>query len=189
MTQQEALALMEEAGALEKGHFLMKSGRHADLFLQCAHLIERAEITEKLCRALAESCQGCRCDVVMAPALGGLIFGYEVSRVLGKRFIYCERREGVMTLRRGFQLGQGSRVLLVEDMVATGGSVREVMEIVRAGGGEVVHIAALVDSTQGQLHFGAPFTALCHARVHRYDPADCPLCRSGVPLSPPKGRQ
>lgn len=92
MTQEQAWELMRRAGALEKGHFLMKSGRHADLFLQCAHLAEHADITGELCRALAERCRDCGCDLVMAPALGGLIFGYEVSRALGKRFIYCERK-------------------------------------------------------------------------------------------------
>ena len=144
MTQEQAWELMRRAGELEKGHFLMKSGRHADLFLQCAHLAEHADITGELCRALAERCRDCGCDLVMAPALGGLIFGYEVSRALGKRFIYCERKEGVMTLRRGFRVGEGSRVLVVEDTVSTGGSVREVMEIVRAGGGSVVQVLSLI---------------------------------------------
>ena len=186
MTQEQAWELMRRARALEKGHFLMKSGRHADLFLQCVHLAEHADITGELCRALAERCRDCGCDLVMAPALGGLIFGYEVSRALGKRFIYCERKEGVMTLRRGFRVGEGSRVLVVEDTVSTGGSVREVMEIVRAGGGSVVQVAALVDRTRGRVDFGVPFTALCQADVNLYPAGECPLCRSGVPLDPPR---
>lgn len=186
MTQEQAWELMRRAGALEKGHFLMKSGRHADLFLQCAHLAEHADITGELCRALAERCRDCGCDLVMAPALGGLIFGYEVSRALGKRFIYCERKEGVMTLRRGFRVGEGSRVLVVEDTVSTGGSVREVMEIVRAGGGSVVQVAALVDRTRGRVDFGVPFTALCQADVNLYLAGECPLCQAGVPLNPPR---
>ena len=186
MTQEQAWELMRRAGALEKGHFLMKSGRHADLFLQCAHLIEHGNVTGELCGALAERCRDCGCDLVMAPALGGLIFGYEVSRALGKRFIYCERKEGVMTLRRGFRVGEGSRVLVVEDTVRTGGSVREVMEIVRAGGGSVVQVAALVDGTGGRVDLGVPFTALCQAQVRLYAPAECPMCRAGEPMSPPR---
>lgn len=122
----------------------------------------------------------------MAPALGGLIFGYEVSRALGKRFIYCERKEGVMTLRRGFRVGEGSRVLVVEDTVSTGGSVREVMEIVRAGGGSVMQVAALVDRTRGRVDFGVPFTALCQADVNLYPAGECPLCQAGVPWTPPR---
>ena len=142
MTREEALALMRQAGALEEGHFLMKSGRHADLFLQCAHLIEHADITGQLCQELAERCRDCGCDLVIAPALGGIIFGYEVSRALGKHFIYCERKDAVMTLRRGFRIPEKSRVLIVEDTVTTGGSVREVMEIIRASGAETVQVAA-----------------------------------------------
>lgn len=188
MTQEEALKYMAQAGALEKGHFLMKSGRHADLFLQCAHLIEHADITGVLCQALAERCQDCGCDLVIAPALGGIIFGYEVSRALGKRFIYCERKDKVMTLRRGFRIPEGSRVLIVEDTVTTGGSVREVMEIVRAAGAETVQVAALVDRTQGKVELGVPFTALVQAQVHFYAPGEgtCPLCKAGVPMSPPR---
>ncbi len=186
MTQEEVRALMQQGGAMEQGHFLMKSGRHANLFLQCAHLIEHADITETLCRALAECCRDCECDLVLAPALGGLIFGYEVSRALGKRFIYCERKDGVMTLRRGFRVGEGSRVLVVEDTVATGASVHEVMEIVRAGGGTVVQVAALVDRTRGLVNLGVPFTALCTAEVELYPADSCPLCEQGVPMSPPR---
>ena len=186
MTQEEALALMRQAGALEEGHFLMKSGRHADLFLQCAHLIEHADITERLCRELAERGRDCGCDLVIAPALGGIIFGYEVSRALGKHFIYCERKDAVMTLRRGFRIPEKSRVLIVEDTVTTGGSVREVMEIIRASGAETVQVAALVDRTRGRVDFGVPFTALVQAEVNLYPAEHCPLCAKGVPMSPPR---
>ena len=112
--------------------------------------------------------------------------GYEMARQLKVPNIFLERQDGVMTLRRGFRVGEGSRVLVVEDTVTTGGSVREVMEIVRAGGGSVVQVAALVDRTRGRVDFGVPFTALCQADVNLYPAGDCPLCRAGAPLDPPR---
>lgn len=184
MTGEEALRLMEAAGAYEAGHFLMKSGRHASAFVQCAHLIEHADVTEQLCAALADKCRAVGAELVIAPALGGLIFGYEVARKLGLRFIYCERRDGVMTLRRGFRIPQGAKVLVVEDTVTTGGSVREVLEILRAFGAEAAAVACLVDRTRGKVDFGVPFMSLAQVDV-RFYPADaCPLCAQGVPMSP-----
>lgn len=186
MKEQKALDLMREAGAYEDGHFLMKSGRHADTFLQCAHLIEHADISDKLCMALAKQCKDCGADLVIGPALGGMIFGYTVSRILEKRFIYCERRDGAMALRRGFRIPKGAKVLVVEDMVTTGGSVREVMEIVRAFGAETVMVASITDRTRGKVDFGVPFVSLVKLDMHFYQPDNCPLCRQGVPMSPPR---
>lgn len=183
MTGSEALRLMEAAGAYEEGHFLMKSGRHASAFLQCAHLTENAAITERLCAALADKCRSCGAEVVIGPALGGMIFAYEVARRLGARFIYCERRDGVMTLRRGFRIPQGAKVMVVEDVVTTGGSVREVLEIIRAFGGQAAAVAALVDRTGGQADFGVPFISLTEAALAFYPADACPLCRQGVPMS------
>ena len=187
MTEQEALAMMRGAGAYEEGHFLMRSGRHADAYLSCGRLIERSDAAEALCEALAERARPLGADVVIAPALGGLIFGYLVARTLGKRFIFCERKDGVMTLRRGFSIARGARVLIVEDRVTTGGSVREVMEIVRALGAETVGVAALLDCTGGRAALGVPFEALVRTEVRLYPAADCPLCRAGVPMSPARG--
>ena len=187
MTNEEALQLMTQAGAYEKGHFLMKSGRHADTFLQCAHLIEHADITGQLCTALADRCRDCRADLVIGPALGGMIFGYETARLLGKRFIYCERHDGVMTLRRGFRIAPGAKVLVVEDNVTTGESVREVLEIIRAFHAEAVQIACLADRSNGRVDFGVPFTALAQVDMHFYPADECPLCQNGVPMSPARG--
>ena len=187
MTDKEILGLLGQAGAYEEGHFLMKSGRHASAFLQCAHLIEHADIAEKLCGELAERCRECGANLVIGPALGGMIFGYTVARMLGLRFIYCERRDGVMTLRRGFRIPAGAKVLVVEDLVATGGSVREVMEIVRAFGAEVVMVGAMVDRSRGKADFGVPFTSLAQVEVSFYPAEQCPLCREGVPMNPPRG--
>lgn len=187
MTEQEALAIMRGAGAYKEGHFLMRSGRHADAYLSCGRLIERSDAAEALCEALAERARPLGADVVVAPALGGLIFGYLVARTLGKRFIFCERKDGVMTLRRGFSIARGARVLIVEDRVTTGGSVREVMEIVRALGAETVGVAALLDCTVGRAALGVPFEALVRTEVRLYPAAECPLCRAGAPMSPARG--
>ncbi len=186
MTGEEALRLMQQAGAYEEGHFAMKSGRHTNVFLQCAHLIEHADITGQLCEALAEKCKNCDADLVIAPALGGIIFGYETSRILGKHFMYCERKDGVMTLRRGFQVPEGAKVLIVEDTVTTGGSVREVMEIIRAFGATPVMIASLVDRTRGKVSFGVPFVSLAQVDMQFYHEDECPLCQKGVALSAPR---
>ncbi len=164
MTEQEALAIMRGAGAYEEGHFLMRSGRHADAYLSCGRLIERSDAAEALCEALAAR-----------------------ARTLGRRFIFCERKDGVMTLRRGFSIARGARVLIVEDRVTTGGSVREVMEIVRALGAETVGVAALLDSTGGRAALGVPFEALVRTEVRLYPASECPLCRAGVPMSPARG--
>lgn len=184
MTEADILDLMHQAGAYEKGHFLMRSGRHANVFLQCAHLIEHADIADQLCQELADRCRDCGADLVIGPALGGMIFGYTVSRMLGKRFIYCERRDGVMTLRRGFRIAEGAKVLVVEDTVTTGGSVREVMEIIRAFGAETVAVASIVDRSCGRVDFGVPFTALAQIDLQFHPAGDCPLCREGVPMNP-----
>ncbi len=184
MTEEQALRLMQQAGAYEEGHFAMKSGRHTNIFLQCAHLIEHADITGELCAALAEQCRDCQADLVIAPALGGMIFGYETARLLGKRFMYCERKDGVMTLRRGFQIPENAKVLIVEDVVTTGGSVREVMEIIRAFGAVPVKVAALVDRTRGKVDFGVPFAALAKADIRFYYSDECPMCQQGMAVSP-----
>lgn len=185
MTEQQVIDFMKDAGAYQEGHFQMKSGKHANAYLQCAHLIEHADITDKICQALSEKCRECDCDLIISPAIGGMIFGCSVARILEKRFIFCERKDGVMTLRRNFSIAPGAKVLIVEDMVTTGGSVREVMEIVRAFGAETVMIAAIVDRTRGKVNFGVPYSALAKVNLVKYSQDECPMCRASVPFSHP----
>lgn len=182
MTQNDIRALFEEIGVVRRGHFLRSSGRHADLYVQCARLFEDTEKAREMCAILADSARGTGPDLVMSAAIGGLLAGNEVARALQKRHIYCERRDGAMTLRRGFSFSPGARVLLVEDEVTTGSSVREMCEIVRALGGTVAGIACVVDKSGGRLAFDAPFFALCTVTVNSYRENACPLCAEHLPM-------
>lgn len=188
MTQEEIRRLFDQTGAYQKGHFLLANGRHTDTYLECAHLTQQAAVAEALCRELAGRCRGAEAQLVVGPALGGMIFGYEVSRALGLRFIYAERKDGVMTFRRGFTISPGTRVLIVEDRVTTGQSVREIMEIVRALGGIVTAVAALVNRTGGRVDLGVPFHTLLAVERPAWESGQCPLCQAGQPLEKPRGR-
>lgn len=174
--------MMEEIGALKEGHYLRASGRHSDHYLQPARLFESPALAQRLMEGLAQRLSGLGADIVLGAALGGLLAGYEVSRALGLPYIYSERRDGAMTLRRGFSIRPGMKVLLIEDEVQTGTSIREMTEIVRALGGEVCGIGCVVDKSGGRLRFDAPFECLLSLPVTHYNPRECPLCAEGVPL-------
>ncbi len=171
--------------AYQEGHFQLKNGQHTDTFLQCAYLVRDPAQTENICKQLAELCKNTEAQVVIGPALGGMIFGYEISRILGLSFLYTERKDKAMTLRRGFSLSAGTKVLIVEDMVTTGGSVREIIQVVKALGGEVVLVAALADRSGGKVDFGLPFVHLISYTTHKWNPEDCPLCKENLPLGKP----
>ncbi|OAT86777.1 orotate phosphoribosyltransferase [Desulfotomaculum copahuensis] len=189
MTSQEVLQIFEKTGAMLKGHFLLTSGRHSDRYFQCARVLQYPRYCEELCRELAAPFQGREIGVVAGPAMGGILVAYEAARALQARNIFAERENGVMTLRRGFQLAPGERVLVVEDVVTTGGSVREVIDVVRRAGGLVAGTAALVDRSNGTVDFGVPFHALVTVPAVSYAPEECPLCRRGLPAVKPGSRQ
>lgn len=179
-----------EAGALLDGHFLLSSGRHSPVYLQCALVLQHPDLAEDLCGRLARPFADEGVETVLAPAIGGIVAAHEVARALGARAVFAERVAGRMTLRRGFGLGQGERVLLLEDVVTTGGSLREVQRLAREAGAEVVAVAALVDRTGGaDAGFGMPLTALARLEAPTYDPEDCPQCRQGLPLVKPGSRE
>jgi len=183
------LERFREAGALLDGHFLLSSGRHSPVYFQCALVLQHPPLAEDLCGRLARAFEGDRVETVLAPAIGGIVVAHEVARALGTRAIFAERQEGAMTLRRGFALEKGERVLLVEDVVTTGGSLREVQEAAVAAGADVVAVAALVDRSGGRdPGFGMPLTALVHLDAPTYVPEDCPQCRQGLPLVKPGSR-
>lgn len=182
MTEQENLQRFKDLGVVRTGHFLRTSGRHADGYVQCARLFERPDCAEKYCRELADQCKGFDAQKVMSAAIGGLLAGYEVSRLLDLPHIYCERRDGAMTLRRGFLVKPGERILLIEDEVTTGSSVREMMEIVRALGGVTAGIGCIVDKSGGSLRFDAPMHALLTFKVESWRENACPLCEQKLPL-------
>jgi len=189
LTQTQILALLKDAGVLLTGHFLLTSGRHSDKYMQCAKIFVNAELSEKLCGELAELYRADNVDVVIGPAIGAIIMSYEVSRQLGVPNIFAEREaSGEMCLRRGFSITPGQRVLIVEDVVTTGGSVKEVVKIVQDMGGEIVGIGSIVDRTGGKIDFGVPYKSVLSMEVLSYEPDDCPICKVGEPLVKPGSR-
>ena len=190
MTKERALEILKEAGVLLEGHFLLTSGRHSGRYLQCARIFRNTRYSEELCAALAAHFKDDRVDIVIGPALGAVQMAYEVSRALGCENFFAEREDGSMTLRRGFAIEPGQRILVVEDVVTTGGSVREVLEIVRQAGGEIVGVGSIVDRTGGRIDFGVPFHSVISMEVESYEPSECPLCKAGAPAPyKPGGRK
>jgi len=181
MNEEQMLAIYEDAGALLTGHFVLSSGRHSPRYLQSALVLMHPQHAEQLGRALAASVSATDVDVVVAPALGGLIIGHEVARALGKPLVFTERKEGEMSLRRGFSFEKGARVLVVEDVITTGGSVRECIAVVREHGGAPFEVLAVVDRAPDmEGRFDVPHRTLLQLEVPSFDPADCPLCREGT---------
>ena len=179
MDNQEMWKIFEESGAALQGHFLLTSGRHSDRYMQCAKLFVYPDKAEKICAALAEKLKGFGIELVAAPAIGWIIMGYEMARQLKVPNIFLERQDGVMTLRRGFTVEPGTKVAVVEDVVTTGGSVREVVEVLKNLGAEVVAVASVVDRSAGKVDFGLPYVSLLSMDITSYEPENCPLCREG----------
>ena len=180
LTTERITEILQEAGVLLEGHFLLTSGKHSNRYLQCAKVFRNAKYSEELCGELAQKFSGERIDVVIGPAMGAVQMAYEVSRQLSCENFFAEREDGKMALRRGFQVTPGMRVLVVEDVVTTGGSVKEVIEIVKAAGGIVVGVGSLIDRTGGAIDFGAPFQAVLTLKVEAWEKDDCPLCKEGI---------
>ena len=186
MTKEKILELFKETGVMLEGHFLLTSGRHSDRYMQCAKLFQNAGVSEMFAEELASKFDDV--DIVVGPAVGGIILAYEVSRQLGVPNIFAERENGAMALRRGFSVGEGEKALVVEDVVTTGGSVKEVITLIQSMGAEVVGVGSIVDRSNGRVDFGVPFKAVLSMEVVSYDPDDCPLCKSGVPAVKPGSR-
>jgi orotate phosphoribosyltransferase len=188
MTQDELLDLYRRSGALLEGHFRLTSGLHSSGYLQCALVLQYPPHAEALGRAIADRTRDLRATVVLSPALGGVVIGHEVGRALGVRAIFAERQDGALALRRGFVIGESDRVLVVEDVLTTGGSTRETMQVARAAGGHVVGAAAIVDRSGGAARFDVPFAALVDVTLPTYEPDKCPLCAQGLPVVKPGSR-
>lgn len=189
MTREEALEIFKKSNALLSGHFKLTSGRHSGQYMQCAQVLQYPEYAGQLCADLAKKFADTKIDVVVGPAMGGIIVSYEVGRALGVKTIFTEREQGTMSLRRGFVIDPGEKVLVVEDVVTTGGSVREVMDIVREKGGEVVGVGVLVDRSGGKADFGVRTEAALKIEIESYEPEECPICKQGLPLVKPGSRQ
>lgn len=181
LTEQRVTEILKQAGVLLEGHFLLTSGRHSDKYLQCARIFRNTKYSEELCSALAELYANSNVQLVIGPAMGAVQMAYEVSRHIGCENFFTERDEnGAMTLRRGFAIEPGQRVLVVEDVVTTGGSVKEVVELIQNAGGIVAGVGSIVDRTAGKIDFGVPFKAVYSADVTSWEATECPLCKDGV---------
>jgi orotate phosphoribosyltransferase len=185
MTQADVLQVFRDSGALLEGHFVLRSGLHSRQFFQCALALQQMPAVERLGAALAEKVKTLAPSTVIAPALGGLVIGQEVARQLGTRFIFVEKEEGKLALRRGFKIKQGERILVVEDVVTQGGRVKETMEIVRGNGGEVVGVAMIVDRSNGAVNLGIPQFSLVALKVEAYPPDQLPPDLATTPATKP----
>lgn len=189
MKRDEITKVLEQVGAIRTGHFELTSGRHSGTYIQCALILEHPKYAEQLGRALADLFKDLNVACVVSPAMGGILIGYEVARTLGVRSLFAERdKSGQMTLRRGFQLEPGERVLVVEDVWTTGGSTRETIGVVEQEGGLVVAAGALIDRSGGTLELNVPARALLEMEVPSYESDDCPLCRAGTNAVRPGSR-
>jgi orotate phosphoribosyltransferase len=188
-TSDELLAIFQQTEALLEGHFLLTSGLHSPRYLQCAKVLQYPQHAEWVGQKLAESFRQAQISAVVAPAIGGIIVAHETARALGVRALFAEREGGVMTLRRGFKLEAGERVLVVEDVVTTGGSTRETMDAVTRAGGIVAGAGSVIDRSGGNVDLGVARVALLTLEVPTYQPDTCPLCKAGTVAVKPGSRK
>lgn len=187
MNPEEVKSLFEKYKALLNGHFLLSSGLHSDTYFQSALILQHPEVAGRLGQALQEKIAAAvpGINLVVSPAMGGIVIGQEVGRAFGKRAIFCERVDGKLTLRRGFAIEPGEKCVVIEDVITTGLSTREVVDIVTALGGKVVAVASLVDRSGGKVDFGVPRFSLLSLEVKSWKPEECPLCKGGSePVKP-----
>jgi orotate phosphoribosyltransferase len=177
---------LKQSGALLEGHFLLSSGRHSNRYCQCAKLLQYPDRAAKVLAVVVEKLKDVQVDIVVGPAMGGIIVAYELGRQLGVPAIFTEREEGKMTLRRGFEIHKGQKVLITEDVVTTGKSSLETIEVLHELGAEIVGIACLVNRSTGTLPY--PLFDAVRLDIESWDPADCPLCKEGIPYVKPGSR-
>jgi orotate phosphoribosyltransferase len=189
MQAERVIEIFRKSGALLEGHFILSSGLHSPAYLQCAIALQMPSVAAEFGAAIAEKFTGARIETVASPAIGGLVIGYEVARQLGARFIWTEREGGQMTLRRGFSLSQGEQVLVVEDVITTGGSTRETIDVLSAHGAAVTAAASIIDRSGGKADVGVPRVSLATLDVPAEDSADCKACQRGEPATKPGSRK
>lgn len=186
--EEEILNIFRQRGALLEGHFLLSSGLHSEQYLQCAMVLQYPDVATDLCFKLAGLFRSEKIDLVIAPALGGIIVAQDVAKALGVRAIFAERVEGKLTLRRGFAIEKGERALVVEDVVTTGGSTKETMRVVTDAGGVVIGAGSIIDRSGGTADLGVPFNSLVTLAIDACQPKDCPLCAKGLDVVKPGSR-
>jgi orotate phosphoribosyltransferase len=189
MNSEQILEHFRETNALLEGHFILSSGLHSPKYLQCALALQYPADAARFGRAIAEHFVDANIDTVASPAIGGLVIGYAVAEALNVRFIWTERQNGEMTLRRGFSVRKDERILVVEDVITTGGSTRECIAALEARGARVTNAASIIDRSGGAADTGVPRIALVSLEVPSYKPEDCPLCRAGTEAVKPGSRQ
>ncbi|MGL5206049.1 MAG: orotate phosphoribosyltransferase [Acidaminococcaceae bacterium] len=183
MNEQDVMKLLEETQAVLHGHFLLTSGLHSPMYVEKFNVLQHPKYTEMLCKELAARYVNDNVELVVGPMTGGILLAHEVGKQLGTRAIFTEREDGKMTLKRGFHIEPGTRVLIVEDIVTTGGSVVEVLNVVKEHGGVPVGIGLLVDRSGGKADFGLRTEALLRLNVETFKPESCPLCEQNIPFT------
>ena len=189
MKDKAILNLFEKTNALLKGHFKLSSGLHSEKYLQCALVLQYPKYSKYLCLELAKKFKKEKPSAVIAPAIGGVLVSYEVANALGCRSLFTERENGAMTLRRGFDIKKSERILVVEDVITTGGSTKEVIDVVKQRGGDVIGVGAIIDRSFARIDFGVRFKCLIKLSVKTFEPANCPLCKKNIPISKPGSRR
>jgi orotate phosphoribosyltransferase len=186
---EDVIQEFKDKGALLEGHFQLSSGLHSTVYLQCARVLQFPDIAERFGQAIARNFERQDIQLVASPAIGGIIIGHEVARALGARFVWTERENGVMTLRRGFSVSDGERTLVVEDVITTGGSTRETIEALRAAGANVVGAASIIDRSKGDADVGVPRITLASLKVTSVEASSCDACRQGEPVTKPGSKK
>ncbi len=188
MNPEKILEKFRESEALLEGHFILSSGLHSPKYLQCALALQFPFDAEKYGHAIASRFVDSGIETVASPAIGGLVIGYEVAKALNVRFIWTERKEGEMTLRRGFNIKDGERILAIEDVITTGGSIKECIDVLKNHGGNVVNAASIIDRSGGRADVGVPRISLVELDVPTYKPEECPMCAEGTEAIKPGSR-
>lgn len=189
LTSDEYLDLFKKSKALLDGHFLLTSGKHSAQYMQCAQVLQYPDRAALLAEGLAAAFQHMDIQTVIGPAMGGILVAHEAAKALGVRALFTERENGIMRLRRGFTLSPGERVLVVEDVITTGGSVREVLSVVREAGAVPVGVGVLVDRSGGAVDFGLPQSSIIQLNIQAFETSECPLCAQGIPAVKPGSRK
>ncbi|MCK4359812.1 MAG: orotate phosphoribosyltransferase [Candidatus Cloacimonetes bacterium] len=185
MTEQEIKSILSDCGAFLKGHFLLTSGRHSEYYIEKIKIIQNPDKVQLLCSELSKKFSDVGFDVVISPAMGGIVLGYEVAKILGKKFIFTQRENNKMTIRNGFELSPNEEVLIIEDIVTTGGSVFEVIDCIKKIGAQIMGIGLIVDRSGGKVDFGFLTKPLLTMDIKTYLPEDCPLCKKNIPTAKP----
>ena len=189
MTKEEIRELLVETDVIQKGHFVLSSGRHADIYMQCARVLQYPKHAATIAAEIAEKWKDKEIDVVIGPALGGVVLSYAVAKELGVRSIFSERKNGEMKIRRGFDLDPKEKVLVVEDVVTTGGSVKEVLAVLEEQDVEIVGLSSIIDRSNGKVEFNYDFKALLPVDIKSYKAGQCELCQKDVPLTRPGSKE